>query len=93
MTLRRSVRSVSISLMGRLLDRVLRGSHAYSVRTDAGGFLLLPRPGRRDEFDAFVTRLMDEPPNEFVAFPASEGDGSFSQVFICPISEDPSGTA
>ena len=93
MTLRRSVTSVSISSMGRLLDRVLRGSHVYSVRSDAGGFLLVPRPGRRDEFDTFVTRLMDEPAHEFVAFPASEGEGCFSQVFICPVSEEPTGRA
>ena len=76
--------------MGRFLDSLLEGSAAYQVRRDDDGFLLTGSPEFAAEFNAVVRHATDEAGEDFVAFPISDDEHSYSQMFILPLDEMPS---
>lgn len=78
--------------MGRLLDRLLEGSPAYSVKRDAGGFLLTGEPSRLGEFADVVREAASHAGQDFIVFPISDGDHGYDQMFVIPINEVPQAT-
>lgn len=78
--------------MGKLLNRLLDGSPAYTVSREDGGFMLVGNADRIAEFSQLVREMADRPNDEFVVFPTCYGSG-YSQVFVCPFDDaaEPSG--
>lgn len=75
--------------MGRLLDRLVKGSPAYSVRREAEGFVLVGRPDRLDEFSDLVRRVTDDGAEEFAVFPTTDSDHRYCEAFILPLDGAP----
>lgn len=75
--------------MGRFLDSLLETSPAYQVRRDSDGFLLIGNPKHAAEFNDVVRQAADDAGEDYVAFPISDGDHGYSQMFILPLDEMP----
>nr|WP_313522268.1 hypothetical protein [Brevundimonas diminuta] len=75
--------------MGRFLDSLLEASAAYQIRQDDDGFLLIGNPKRAAEFNDIVRHATDDAGEDYVAFPISDGDHGYSQMFIIPLDEMP----
>lgn len=73
--------------MGRLLDKLIRGSSAYDVKRDADGFILVGKPGRLDEFSQVVREAAAQSGDEFVVFTTTDGSHRYSQMFVVPFDE------
>ena len=71
--------------MGRLLDKLIRGSPAYEVKAENDGFSLVGKPDRLDEFNDLVREAVDHAGEEFVVFPTSDGRHGYSRMFIVPL--------
>lgn len=73
--------------MGRLLDRLLEGSSAYSVKRETGGFMLVGDPDHLDEFSDVVREASDHAGEDFIVFTTSDGHHGYSQMFVMPMDE------
>lgn len=71
--------------MGRLLDRLRRGTAACVVKDNTDGFTLVAKPGRIDEFSELVREASENAGEEFVVFATSEGHHRYSQMYVLPI--------
>ena len=74
--------------MGRLLDRLLKGSGAYSIRREADGFTLIGDPRRLDEFSDLVREVSENAGDDLIVFPTSDGRRGYSQMYLMPL-DDP----
>lgn len=74
--------------MGRLLDRLLEGSHAYRIKREAEGYTLVAEPDCLGEFSDLVREAAAETGGDFVVFPVSEGDHLYSEMLVLPLGED-----
>lgn len=75
--------------MGALLERLLEGSPAYTVRRETDGYTLAASRDHLKEFSQLVREVLDHPNDEFAVFPTAEGRDGYSQMFICPFEGDP----
>lgn len=75
--------------MGRLLDRLLEGSHAYSVKREADGYTLVGQQDCLDEFSDLVREVADHAGNDFIVFTTSDGGHGYSQMFVMPMDDAP----
>lgn len=73
--------------MGRLLERLLEGGDAYSVRRETDGFMLVGDPDHRDEFSDLVREASDQAGEDFIVFTTSDGGLGYSQMFVMPMDE------
>ncbi len=73
--------------MGRFLNSLLETSPAYQVRRDSDGFLLIGNPRRAAQFNDIVRQATDNAGEDYVAFPISDGDHGYSQMFILPLDD------
>ncbi len=73
--------------MGRLLDRLRQGTPACVVQPEKGGFTLVAKPRRLDEFNALVREAADHAGEDFVVFPTSDGRNGYSRMFVMPLDE------
>lgn len=71
--------------MGRLLDRLVLASSAYEVRREEGGFVLVGRPERADEFSALVREAAEMAGDDCLVFPTSDGRLGYVQMFVMPL--------
>lgn len=71
--------------MGRLLDKLIRGSTAYDVEAENDGFSLVGKPGRLNEFSDLVREAVDHSGEDFVVFPTSDGHQGYSRMFVVPL--------
>ena len=71
--------------MGRLLDKLIRGSPAYEVKAENDGFSLVGKPDRLDEFSDLVREAVDHAGEDFVVFPTSDGGHRYSRMFVVPL--------
>lgn len=74
--------------MGRLLDRLIRGSSAYEVKREVNGFILVGRPDRLDEFSQVVREAAAQSGDDFVVFTTTDGTHRYSQMFVMPFDEN-----
>ncbi len=74
-----------IEAMGRLLDRLLQGSHAYEIRHEADGFTLIAKPDCLDKFSDVVREATDHAGDVFIVFTTSDGGVGYSQMFVVPM--------
>ena len=75
------------SVMGRLLDKLIRGSTAYDVEAENDGFSLVGKPGRLDEFSDLVREATNHAGGDFIVFSTSDGHHGYSQMFVMPLDE------
>ena len=68
--------------MGKLLDRLLEGSHAYSVTREADGYTLVAEPDCVDEFNDLVREAADHAGVDFIVFTTSDGHHGYSRMFV-----------
>jgi len=73
--------------MGKLLDRLLEGSHAYSVKREADGYTLVALPDCVDEFSDLVREATNHAGDDFIVFTTSDGGVGYSQMFVMPMNE------
>ena len=73
--------------MGKLLDKLMRGTPACDVKPEKDGFTLVGKPGRLDEFSDLVREAADQAGKDFVVFTTSDGGHRYSQMFVMPINE------
>lgn len=73
--------------MGRLLDKLMQGSSACSVKRERDGFTLVGKPDRLDEFSDLVREAAENAGDEFVVFPTTDGGQRYSQMFVLPIEQ------
>jgi hypothetical protein len=71
--------------MGRLLDKLVRGTPACDVMRDGDGFTLIAKPGRFDEFSELVREAAEQAGEDFVVFPASDGHDGYRSMFVLPL--------
>ncbi|WP_425992039.1 hypothetical protein [Brevundimonas sp. TWP2-3-2] len=74
--------------MGKLLDRLLKGSHAYSVKREAGGYMLVGELDCVEEFSNLVREAAERAGEDFIVFTTSDGHLGYSQMFVMPMDED-----
>lgn len=75
--------------MGKLLDRLLEGSHAYSVKREADGYTLVGQQDCLDEFSDLVREAADHAGSDFIVFTTSDGGHRYSQMFVMPMDDAP----
>lgn len=75
----------SPSHMGRLLDKLIRGSTAHDVKAENDGFSLVGKPDRLNEFSDLVREAVDHSGEDFVVFPTSDGHHGYSRMFVVPL--------
>lgn len=73
--------------MGRLLDRLLEGSHAYRIEREADAYTLVAEPDCLDEFSDLVREATAQAGEDFVVFPVCEGSHLYSQMVVVPLSD------
>ena len=73
--------------MGRLLDRLLEGSHTYRIEREVDGYMLVAEPGCLDEFSDLVRNAADHSGVDFAVFATSEGGHRYSQMFVMPLDD------
>ena len=73
--------------MGKLLDRLLEGSHAYRVRREADGYTLVAEPDCVDEFSDLVREVAENAGMDFIVFTTSDGHHGYSQMFVMPMND------
>lgn len=73
--------------MGRLLDRLVEGSHAYRVRREADGYTLIAEPNCLSEFNELVREANSHAGDDFVVFTTSDGGLGYTQMFVLPMHE------
>ncbi|WP_298697356.1 hypothetical protein [uncultured Brevundimonas sp.] len=71
--------------MGRLLDSLLEGSHAYRIEREADSYTLVADPDCLDEFSDLVREAAAQAGEEFVVFPVCEGGHLYSQMVVVPL--------
>lgn len=74
--------------MGKLLDRLLEGSHAYRVKREADGYTLVAEPDCVEEFSNLVREAADHAGEDFIVFTTSDGGVGYSQMFVMLMDED-----
>ena len=70
--------------MGQLLDRLIHGSPAFSVKPEGDGFTLVGNLDRLDEFSDLVREAANHAGDDFVVFTTSDGGNRYSQMFVLP---------
>lgn len=75
--------------MGKLLDRLLEGSHAYRVIREADGYTLVSQQDCLDEFSELVREAVDHAGEDFVVFPVCDGSHRYSEMFVMPLDDAP----
>ena len=78
---------VFLRAMGRLLDKLKRGSPAYDVKVERDGFTLIGKPDHIDEFSDIVREASEQAGEEFVVFTTSDGHQGYSQMFVMPLDD------
>lgn len=73
--------------MGRLLEKLLKGSDAYTVRREADGFTFTGDPDRLEEFSDLVRELSEHAGDELVVFPVSDGRCGYRQMYVMPLDD------
>lgn len=73
--------------MGRLLTKLLEDSPAYDLRRDKDGFVLIAKPGHREEFSDLVREAAEHAGDDFIVFTTSDGRQGYSQMFVMPLDE------
>ncbi len=73
--------------MGRLLDRLLEGSHVYRVKREADGYTLVAEPDYVDEFSDLVREASERAGDDFIVFTTSDGGLGYSQMFVMPMGD------
>lgn len=71
--------------MGRLLERLLQGSHAYRIEREAEGYTLIAEPDSRDEFSALVREAAASAGEDCLVFPVSSGGSQYSEMLVVPL--------
>lgn len=71
--------------MGRLLDRLLEGSHAYRIERETAGYTLVAEPDCLDEFSELVREAAASAGEDFVVFPVSEGGHVYTEMLVVPL--------
>ena len=71
--------------MGRLLDRLLEGSHAYRITRETDGYTLVAEPDCVDEFSDLVREAADHAGDDFIVFTTSDGGHGYSRMFVMPM--------
>ena len=74
--------------MGKLLDRLLEGSHAYRVKREADGYTLVAEPDCVDEFSGLVREAAENAGMDFIVFATSDGHHGYSQMFVMPMNDE-----
>lgn len=75
--------------MGKLLDRLLEGSHAYRIEREADGYTLVAETDCVEEFNNLVREATDHAGEDFIVFTTSDGHHGYSQMFVMPMDEAP----
>ena len=73
------------SVMGRLLNRLLEGSHAYRIEREAEGYTLVAEPDCLDEFSDLVREAAATAGVDCLVFPVSEGGHVYSEMLVLPL--------
>jgi hypothetical protein len=73
--------------MGRLLDRLVQGTSAYTVRRETDILTQVGKPDRLEEFNDLVREAADHSGDDYVVFTTSDGHHSYSQMFVMPFDE------
>jgi len=76
--------------MPLFLTTLREPSPDHTVEPVEDGFLILPRPGREDQFNA-LARLVIEHVGPFAVFPRKGAGGRYDSVHIVPAVDPPSG--
>lgn len=71
--------------MGRLLDRLLQGSHAYRISREQDGYTLVAEPDCLDEFSDLVREATNHAGDDFIVFTTSDGGVGYTQMFVVPM--------
>lgn len=77
--------------MVRLLDKLIQGTPACEVKSEADGFTLVGKPDRLDEFSDLVRKAADHSGEEFVIFPVIEG-GRYNAMLVVPLNDEAPGS-
>jgi hypothetical protein len=70
--------------MGKFLDTLTRPSSTYAVERTGDGFVLVAESDHRLEFSDLVRDLLNEPSDEFVILPVSDGGFGYERAVILP---------
>jgi hypothetical protein len=71
--------------MGRLLDRLLEGSHAYRIERVTGGYTLVADANCLDEFSDLVREAAAAAGEDCLVFPVSQGGHIYSEMLVLPL--------
>lgn len=73
--------------MGKLLDRLLEGSHVYRIERERDGYMLVSDPNCVEEFSALVREAAQCAGDDFVVFTTSDGPYRYVQMYIMPLTD------
>ncbi|WP_433949998.1 hypothetical protein [Brevundimonas bullata] len=68
------------------MERLKAGSTAYNVEpTGDGGYILVRHEEHAEEFTQLVRDLINQPTDEFVILPTSDGETGYERAVILPL--------
>ncbi|HAC01197.1 hypothetical protein ABC365_04590 [Brevundimonas sp. 3P9-tot-E] len=73
--------------MGKLLDRLLEGSHVYRIERETDGYMLVSDPECVEEFSALVREAAQCAGDDFVVFTTSDGPSRYVQMYVMPLAD------
>lgn len=71
--------------MGRLLERLLEGSHAYRIERGTEGYTLVADANCLDEFSDLVREAAAAAGEDCLVFPVSQGGHIYNEMLILPL--------
>lgn len=71
--------------MGRLLDKLLEGSHAYRIEREVDAYTLVAEPDCLDEFSVLVREAAARAGEDCLVFPVCEGGHVYSAMLVFPL--------
>lgn len=71
--------------MGRLLNKLLEGSHAYRIEREAEGYTLVADANYLDEFSELVREAAAAAGEDCLVFPVSQGGHIYSEMLVLPL--------
>jgi hypothetical protein len=68
--------------MGRLLDTLNNDQGAFRVERADGGYLMIRRDDKAEEFNEIARKLINDPGQEMVVFPVTDGAQGYERLFV-----------
>jgi len=69
--------------MSPFLTSLMEPSDDHVVETNADGFVILPRPGRGEAFNALARQVLNRD-DGYVALPRTDGGVGYDAVYVIP---------